>query len=544
MSIDTRSESRTATHLIRNPVLTGFHPDPSILRVGDDYYLATSTFEWYPGVRLHHSRDLVHWRALGGALTERRLLDLTGAPDSGGVWAPCLSYAHGRFHLVYTDMNSHGGGFWDAQNYLTTAEHITGPWSDPVALHARGFDPSLFHDADGTSWLLSMTADWRPGHDAFGGIQMQRFDRAGKRLVGDTVTIFDGTEAGVTEAPHLYRKDGWYYLLTAEGGTSYEHRVTAARARRITGPYEADPHGPMLTAHGHPELTLQKAGHGSLVRTPDGGWYLAHLTGRPYTPLGRCVLGRETAIQPVHWSSDGWPRVPGGIPAIEVPAPDLPAHPFDALPERDDFTTPTLDPPWSTLRRPATPDWVTLAERPSHLRIYGGQSPRGTQRPSLVARRATSRRCTLETVIEFDPLTFRQLGGVTAYYNTHNWHFAHLTRAADGRVVLDVLTCDGGTLAAHPSARVDMTGAGRVALAADLDGPTLTFRYATGAGWHTLPVELDATILSDEYAQIRSRPDGAPQTWGFTGAFLGLWVQDLGADGGYADFDHARYRAM
>lgn len=530
------------TRTIRNPVLPGFHPDPSILRVGTDYYIATSTFEWYPAVRLHHSRDLVHWRPLPGALNERRLIDLAGTPDSGGVWAPCLSYADGLFHLVYTDVNSHDGGYWDAQNYLTTAPDITGPWSDPVRLHARGFDPSLFHDADGTSWMLSMTADWRPGRAAFAGIQAQRYDRASGRLTGPAETIFTGTPAGVTEAPHLYRRDGWYFLVTAEGGTSYEHQVTVARARHVTGPFEASPQGPLLTSYGHPELALQKAGHGSLVETPDGRWYLAHLVGRPYPPHGRCVLGRETAIQEVTWDGDGWPRIDGAVPAVEVPAPDIAPHPFAEPPERDDFAGPELGPRWSTLRRPASPDWLSLTERPSYLRIHGGQSPRGTQRPSLVGCRATHRCCTLETVVDAEPAGFRQLAGVTAYYNTRNWHFAHLTRDDDGRRILDVLTSDNGVPTRHPQARVDVTGTGPVALAADLDGSILRFRYDIGDGWRRFPVELDATILSDEYARRPASP-GEPELWGFTGAFLGLWVQDLGADGGYADFAHARYRA-
>lgn len=539
MATEIGTDVRTGSSLIRNPVLPGFHPDPSILRVGSDYYIATSTFEWFPAVRLHHSRDLVNWRPLPGALNETRLLDLSGTPDSGGVWAPDLSYADGLFHIVYTDVNSHGGGYWDAQNYLSTAADIAGPWSDPVTLHARGFDPSLFHDDDGSSWLLSMTADWRPGRDNFGGIQLQRYDRAAGRLAGDEHMIFYGTAAGVTEAPHLYHIGDWYYLVTAEGGTSYEHQVTVARSRTITGPYEADPNGPMLTSYGHPDLELQKAGHGSLVETPDGRWYIAHLVGRPYTRLGRCVLGRETAIQEVEWSADGWPRVPGGVPAVEVPAPDLPPSPFPAAPELDDFDSSELDPRWSTLRRPPSPDWVSLSERPSHLRIHGGQSPRGTQRPSLVACRATARRCSLEATVEFAPRNFRQLAGVTAYYNTRNWHFAAITADDDGARVLDVFSSDSGTITAHPGSRVRIPGTTPVALAADLDGPVLRFRYDAGGGWHTLPLALDATILSDEHARVQE--NGAPEVWGFTGAFLGLWCQDLGADGAYADFDRARY---
>ncbi|GAA5180617.1 glycoside hydrolase family 43 protein [Rugosimonospora acidiphila] len=525
--------------LIHNPVLPGFDPDPSILRVADDYYLATSTFEWYPGVRVHHSRDLVHWRTLGGILTERRLLDLSGAGDSCGIWAPDLSYVDGRFYLVFTDTASFESGYWDPRNYVVTAPDIAGPWSDPVPLHGHGFDPSFFHDEDGSTWMLSMSADWRPGRERFAGIEARRFDRAGMRLVGPVHRLFEGTSAGMTEGPRLYRGNGWYYLVTAEGGTSWEHQVTVARSSSLTGPYQVDPAGPLLTSRGRPDLSLQKAGHGSLVRTPAGEWYLAHLTARPYEPLGDCVLGRETAIQRVDWTEDGWPRVAGAVPAVRVAGPDLPAHPWPAEPEVDDFDSPQLGPQWSTLRRPASADWLTLAARPGHLRIHGGQSPVGRTRPSLVGRRVTAPRCALETVMEFEPAGFRQLAGVTAYYNTRNWHYAYVTLDDDGRRVLEVLSCDSGRRTGHPSARVELAGAGPVALRVEFDGPVVRFGYDRGAGWHDLPVELDATILSDEHAARVVR--GEPEAWGFTGAFVGLWVQDLGADGGYADFDRVRF---
>jgi len=538
MSTETADVATTARS-IRNPVLTGFHPDPSILRVGDDYYLATSTFEWYPGVRVHHSRDLVHWRALGGIITNRRLLDLRGCGDSNGVWAPDLTYHDGLFHLVYSDVASFASGYWDPQNYLVTAPDISGPWSDPVKLHSHGFDASLFHDSDGSTWLLSMSADWRPGRDRFGGIEIQRYDRERRRMVGEPRIIFRGTSAGLTEGPHIYRRDGWYWLVTAEGGTSWEHQVTVARSRHLHGPYLADPNGPLLTSAGHPELRLQKAGHGCLVETQHGDWYLAHLVGRPYTPLGNCVLGRETAIQKVDWATDGWPQVPGGVPAEAIPAPNLPAHPWPDEPATDHFDGPQLATCWSTLRRPADGDWLDLLARPSHLRVHGGQSPVGKQTPSLIGRRVGAARCTLETVVEFDPVNHRHLAGLTAYYNTLNWHYLYLTRADDGRAVLELLSCDQGRRRVHPDLTVDVADAVRVGLRAEFDGPVVRFGYDLGAGWRELPVELDATILSDEHAAMII--DGEPAAWGFTGAFLGLWVQDLGNDGVYADFDHATY---
>jgi xylan 1,4-beta-xylosidase len=308
------------------------------------------------------------------------------------------------------------------------------------------------------------------------------------------------------------------------------------------GPYEPDPAGPLLTSVGRPDLTLQKAGHGSLVQTPGGDWYLAHLVGRPYSPLGPCVLGRETAIQLVRWPAGGWPSIDGGVPALTVPAPaDAREMPPDPEPDRDGFDAPALGPEWSTLRRPATPDWVDLSSRPSHLRVYGGQSPMGRQRPSLVARRVTARRCALETVMEFRPANYRQLAGVTAYYNTRNWHYAYLTADDGGRTVLEVLTCDSGRHTTYPGCRVDLTRGGPVRLRVAFDGPVVRFAYAVGASgaWQQIPLELDATILSDEHAA--HVVDGEPEAWGFTGAFVGLWVQDIGAEGGYADFDEATY---
>jgi len=532
--------------VVRNPVLPGFHPDPSILRVGSDYYIATSTFEWYPGVRLHHSTDLVHWRPLGGILTERRLLDLTGADDSAGVWAPHLSYVDGVYHLVFTDVASFSSGYWDSQNYVVTATDPGGPWSDPIALHARGFDPSLFHDADGASWLLWMAADWRTGHDRFGGIRIQRYDRETGALLGQDRLLFEGTPVGMTEAPQIYRRDGWYYLLTAEGGTSWAHQVTVARSRTLLGPYAVAPGGPMLSSAGHPDLVLQKAGHGSLVSTSDGQWYMAHLVARPYSPLGPCVLGRETAIQQVTWGPAGWPRVGDGLPRETVPAPygaEVSADDPDTL-DHDDFDAPDLGPDWSTLRRPATPDWVQLTVRRSHLRIHGGQSPVGRMRPSLVARRVTARHCALETTVDFHPRNFRQLAGLTAYYNTRNWHYAYLTLDDDGRRVLELMSCDGGRRIQHTGCRVDTTGADQVRLRVHFDGPVVRFAYSLtpDSDWRPLPEDLDATILSDEHAARME--DGEPEAWGFTGAFVGLWVQDLGADGGYADFDSATYQVI
>lgn len=527
------------TATIHNPVLPGFHPDPSILRVGEDYYLATSTFEWSPGVLLHHSRDLVHWRPLGGVLNEDRLLDLTGHRDGAGVWAPCLSRKDGVFHLIFTDVENYAGGFWDTPNYVTTSPALDGPWSDPAPIHSMGFDPSLFHDEDGRSWVVTSLMDWRPGHHAFAGIVLQELDTEWMRLLGEPTVVFEGTSARVTEAPHLYRENGWYYLVTAEGGTQWDHQVTVARSRSVTGPYEVDPAGPMLSSREHPSLPLQKAGHGSLVSTPSGEWFLAHLASRPLTERGRCVRGRETALQRVDWV-DGWPRIRDGVPHVEVEGPDLEPHPWPEVPERDDFDAPVLRPEWSTLRRHVDEEWVSLTERPGHLRVQGGQSPSGTRAPSLVARRVQHERCVLETVMEFSTDTFQRMAGLTAYYNMRQWHYLRVGFDERDGLFAGVLSSDRGRVR-ESGDRVDVRGWERFHLRAEIDGAALRFALSPdGQDWTPVGGVLDASILSDDYA---AESDGETATiWGFTGAFLGLWVQDLTGTGCHADFDHATYQ--
>lgn len=539
-----------SAQVVRNPVLPGSHPDPSIVRVGDDYYLATSTFEWCPGVRLHHSRDLVHWKPLGGALTGPPALDLTGCPDSGGVWAPSLSHADGLFHLVYSNVSAYTGGFSDAPNYLVTAPAIHGPWSEAVPLHARGFDASLFHDGP-DSWLINLVHDWRPGHGGSAGLEATPYDRTARALSGDPAPIDLPPGDGWIEGPNLYRVGDWYYLVTADGGTGYDHQVTVSRSRTLTGPYARDPGGPLITARHRPELPLQKAGHGSLVTTPAGESYLAYLVSRPLGRRGPCVLGRETALAPVTWTPDGWPRVPTGEPATEVAAPtsvrrggggpqDAPAPGTHV---EDGFDHPTLRPQWSTLRRAAAPDWLSLTERPSHLRIRGGRAPHSLVGPSLVALRMTAPRCSFEATMECRPGGFQHLAGITAYYNTRNWHYLYVTADDEAGPVLRTASSDRGVLTVDESGGIPLDGTldgtARLDLGCDLDGGELRFRYDTGAGWRPLGGVADATVLSDEHAE--DVQGGQVRAMGFTGAFVGLWVWDLAGRGRHADYDHARF---
>jgi xylan 1,4-beta-xylosidase len=224
---------------IQNPILRGFNPDPSILRVENDFYIAVSTFEWFPGVLIHHSKDLANWELVAAPLNRVSQLNMAGNPSSGGIWAPCLSYDNGVFYLIYTDVKSWADGpFKDTHNYLVTTTDIRGDWSEPIYLNSSGFDPSLFHDNDGRKWLVNMKWDHNPNVHPFVGIVLQEYDHEQKKLTGPIKNIFKGTEIQLVEGPHLYKRNGYYYLLTAEGGTGYKHSATLARSQSIDGPYE------------------------------------------------------------------------------------------------------------------------------------------------------------------------------------------------------------------------------------------------------------------------------------------------------------------
>ncbi len=520
--------------LIENPILPGFHPDPSLMRVDDGFYVASSTFEWFPGVQVHHSRDLVNWRLLPHPLTRRSQLDLAGNAPSKGVWAPCLSYCEGIFYLVYTNVRSMQSGFFDGHNYLVTASDITGPWSEPAALNSSGFDPSLFHDDDGRKWLLNMLWDHRPGRPKFGGIVLQEYSADRRRLVGEARVIFKGTELGATEGPHLYKHDGMYYLMVAEGGTGYGHAVTVARSRELTGPYEPDPDGPMLTSRNNPDLPLQKAGHASLTDTPGGEWYLAHLTGRPIMPQRRCPLGRETAIQKVKWDEKGWLRLENGgrEPRLQVQAPQLPLHPFPPLPARDDFDKPELPTHFSTLRVPVDENWLSLTERPGYLRLRGRESLSSAFHQSLVARRVQAFRFRATTCMDFAPLNARQTAGLVCLYDTENWFYLNVTHDEKIGVCLVILRCNNGACDAPLQAPEPLTTGRSVRLRAGVDRCTLRFSFSPdGKNWDIIGPPFDFSTLSDE----------ACRTGVFTGAFVGLCAQDLLGDRLHADFDFFEY---
>ena len=521
--------------IIKNPILPGFNPDPSILRVGDDYYIANSTFEWFPGVQIHHSKDLTNWRLLTHPLTRLSQLNMKGNPDSGGIWAPCLSYDQGMFYLIYTDVKTWRGKFKSAHNYLVTAEDIMGPWSDPVYLNSSGFDPSLFHDDDGRKWLVNQWWDHRKNHTWNAGILLQEYDPVAKCLVGSAENIFKGTELLCTEGPHLYKRNGYYYLLTAEGGTGYEHAVTIARSRKINGPYEVDPTNPILTSWQKPKLVLQKAGHASLVETQNGEWYMAHLCGRPLKEL-RCNLGRETSIQRCYWTQDNWIRVWGGSePKVLITGPDLPEHPFQPEPLRDDFNEDELGVNYATLRVPADPSWLSLKERPGFLRLKGREPMESCHEQSMVARRQQAFWVEASTCLEFEPETFQQMAGLICYYDTENYYYLRVTHHEELGKCLGIITSIDTQYDEPLEQDIGIDGWERCYLKVEINRDELQFSYSKdGENWESVGPLFDASTLSDDFVgKMR-----------FTGSMIGMCAQDISGAKKEADFDYFEYKEL
>ncbi|MGU3646261.1 family 43 glycosylhydrolase [Microbacterium sp. C23T] len=521
--------------VIHNPVLRGFNPDPSILRVGDDYYIATSTFEFHPAVRLHHSTDLATWSTIGHALDEG--FDLRGIPDSGGVWAPSLSYADGQFWLAYSIVRTMDGDDKDIDNYLVTADAVAGPWSEPVHLGSRGFDFSFFHDPDGTHWIVGVQWDQRPEHPSFSGLVVEQYLPDERRTTGDAAVIH--REDGLVEGPNLYRVGDWYYLLIAAGGTGWNHGITLARSRDLLGPYERDPREAVLTARDAPGHPLQKAGHGELVQAPEGDWLLVHLASRPTLHLGErySTLGRETCMQRVEFDAEGWLRLSDGghHPVVEVVLGFPPGDGLDSSPCArewiDEFDGSALDSRrWSTVRAPLPPAVAELAVRPGWLRLHGGHSTASVFDQSMILTRVEEHRAEFEVVFDAEPRSPREAAGPIAWYDRSGWIWLQITHDRENGRHLRVVRRDGSTTTRSAAVAVPD---GPLRLRTVLDGPEIRFAWAgVGQEWSAVPGAYPAWTLSDDHGP-RLR---------FTGLFVGMRADDLDGRGWTADIASARLR--
>ncbi|WP_022900717.1 glycoside hydrolase family 43 protein [Humibacter albus] len=411
-----------------NPVIPGFHPDPSICRVGDQFYLVVSSFEYFPGIPIFTSTDLVSWTPLGHVLDRPSQLDLSSAPPSGGIYAPTIRHHNGHFFVTATNVS--GGG-----HFIVHAEDPAGPWSEPVWVDQNGIDPSLFFDRGHVYFTSNIEPRPEGPHienpDFVRGIQQSLVDPFTGRLLAAPQFIWGGTGGRYPEAPHMYRRGEYYYLVLAEGGTEYGHMVTIGRSSSPWGPFEASPWGP-LVSHRSVASPLQAVGHADLFTLPNGEWWLVALGIRPVGQWPRHLLGRETVLAPVRWRDDDWPEAGDqGEIKVEQPRPALAAEPRVEHNARDDFDLQTLAPKWQFVRRPLEVDEVCGA-RPGWLTLVATKSALDGLYPCFIGRRQQHYSFVARTRIEYRPEQQDEEAGIAVRMNETHFFALAIRRHAEG----------------------------------------------------------------------------------------------------------------
>lgn len=503
----------------RNPVLPGFHPDPSVVRVGDDFYLVTSTFGYFPGIPVFHSRDLVNWRLIGHAIDRPGMLDFTGRSVVGdAVYAPAIEHHAGRFYIFNTCVRCGG-------NFYVTATDPAGPWSDPIWVAVEGIDPSLFVDEDGSTWLINNDAP--PGGSRYEGhraIWIQRIDLATGKMVGERTVLVDG---GVNpaenpiwpEGPHIYKVDGWYYLNAAEGGTAEGHSQTIYRSRSLTGPYEPGPVNPTLTQRDLPRDRpdrVEATGHADFVQLKDGSWWTMFLATRPFAGQST-LLGRETWLLPVTWQ-DGWPIVlPKGAPVpLEARRPNLPAdEPVDWSGWREDFRGGLSD-EWLQIRNPAASQWYAVDRDAGAVQLVPGtEAASGTGKPHFLGRRMRHPAARWAGRVKFAPQDAGDLAGLMLFASESRFLVAGIEGGADGpRLVVRRHLSAGEANGAEVASTALPRGTDAVDFQLEIVGGSADVRWrpAGGGAWRTLADNVDVEPLASIHTNL------------FTGALVGPYA--------------------
>lgn len=536
----------------QNPLLSGFYPDPSICRVGEDYYMVTSSFSYFPGLPVFHSRDLIHWEQIGHGIERPDQLDYKDCETSLGLWAPTIRYHNGTYYIINTFVS--GGREVDRDNYIITAKDPAGPWSDPVFVKgADGIDSSLFFDDDGSLWYVGNFICPEALYEGHHGIYLCELDPETFQFKGERHVIWDGVTSRNKwlEAPHIYKKDGFYYLIVAEGGTFINHSVMMARSTEIDGTYEICPRNPILT-HRHltPFRDISVTGHADIVETQNGEWWMVLLAVRPYdsqseiTPMDRCAnfhynLGRETFLVPVTWGADGWLTVDNenGLVNTEERLPDLPTSYVMLSDPNDDFEDDTLAMMWNTIHPPVHP-FYSLTARDSFLRIDllpasisknepGPLSPTQSS-PAFVGRRQQHKLCHAKTAMEFAPSSDAEEAGLVLLQDDrYNYLFTKTIK--NGQTILRIAKTEQGVYSVIKELPVEDTK--RIYLSAQCNESSYAFYYGYKDREMICAIEgLDAALLS-------SSVNG-----GFTGAYIGMYASSNGSEStNHADFDWFHY---
>ncbi|WP_158611013.1 glycoside hydrolase family 43 protein [Aurantiacibacter spongiae] len=508
--------------MFRNPVLPGFYPDPSIVRVGKDFYLVTSTFGWFPGLPIFHSTDLVNWKLIGHAIDRPGMVDLGHSRlVADGLYAPAIDYRNGLFVIFNTCVRCGG-------NFFVTARDPAGPWSDPIWVDIGGIDPSLFVDEDGQAWVINNDAP--PGDPLYEGhraIWIQPIDLASGEVTGERTLLVNGgtdlsTQPVWAEGPHIYRMGGWYYLSVAEGGTMDQHSQTIYRSRSVTGPYEPGPVNPTLTQRDLPADRadrVEATGHADMVRLDDGSWWATFLAMRPFTGMST-LLGRESWLLPVEWT-DGWPRVlaPGEpVPLIST-RPDLPEGAgTDWSRITDDFSNGKLAQDWLEVRNPAPVQWYALDRSANALLLVpGADAASGPGKPHFLGRRMRHPAARWTTRLTFAPSGKGEGAGLLAMANEENFLLAGI-EMLDGETQIVVRRHDlasdpeeGVLIASSPFAGGNTPVDLRLTIrdgVADID-----WRVGEG-GWRTLAHAINIEHMASAHSDLFAGVVAGPYGWG------------------------------
>lgn len=497
----------------KNPVIPGFHPDPSVCRVNDDYYLVNSTFCYFPGVPVYHSKDLVNWQQIGNCLTRESQVNLSKTTAWGGIYAPTIRYHEGTFYMITTNVSSKG-------NFIVHTDNPAGEWSEPVYIRQGGIDPSLFFE-DGKCYLTTCPNN---------AIYIREINPKTGEILTDQKCIWGGTGGRYPEGPHIYKKDGWYYLLISEGGTEYGHNVTIARSRDIYGPYESNPSNPILTHRDKYTQTspIQGTGHADLIQAHDGSWWMVFLAFRPQIDTHH-LLGRETFLAPVRWDTNAWPVVNGnGTVSLDMNVPTLQLHPFETIAERQNFGESPLGPEWLYLRNPVTSNYEI---KPNSLRLkLTDVSIDDLQSPTFVGRRLQHIDFQTTTALSLSKSEIGDEAGLTVYMDFHSHYDVVLKKKQGGKYSV-VLRYRLGNLN-HIEKDIEVS-ANSVYLRVTGDKKLYTFSYSVDGKTFNDLGTMDVRYLSTETAG------------GFTGIVLGMFgVSDSKTSKAYADFKYFEYKGL
>jgi len=509
-----------------NPVLAGFYPDPSICRAGEDYYLVNSSFAYYPGLPIFHSKDLVSWQQVGHAMDRPEQLDLIGAGVSRGLFAPAMTYYKGVFYIVCTLIDKGG-------NFVITAKDPAGPWSNPTWIKGvNGIDPSLYFDEKSDKAYLvynSIPPDNKPLWDGHRTIRMYEFDYRSLAITGsETLLVNGGTDISKKpvwiEGPHLYRINDWYYLMCAEGGTGYNHSEVIFRSRSVEGPFVSWEGNPILTQrHLDPQRKnpVTTTGHADLVQTQTGKWYAVFLGCRPYEGA-HYNIGRETFLNPVTWTTDGWPVITKGTEEVQyrypLPLPEISSKQVDLFTGnfafRDEFSDQALDRRYTFLRT-VTDKWYSTTDKRGRLTmLLRPQTVSGKENPSFVGFRQQHHRGVVTTKLEFVPAGDNEKAGLLIFQNeTHFYYLCKSISAGKGVVQLLQAGEGGETLVASRS----LAAIGQdVYLRIEPDSAIYRISFSTDGKVWTKLKDADARLLSTATAG------------GFVGSVFGMYATSSG----------------